>query len=301
MTVSDVRGPADLLASCLAAAGTAVSIADATDPQMPLMYVNAAFERLSGYRAADVVGRNARFMQGPDSDPDVVRGIGESLRAGRFTHARLVNHRADGSAFWVDVHISPVRDATGEPRFFAVHHDVTEEVLDRERAVRAATLDPLTGLMNRARLGEELQRELARAQRRGAAVAVLYFDVDGFKEVNDSFGHPVGDGFLAHVADCLRDRLRGQDVPARVGGDEFVAVLVDLPDDGAAAAAAVVADLRRAFGAPFVVDGTEYRTSVSVGTALFPRDGTSVRELIAAADMDMYRHKHSASGRRPTA
>jgi diguanylate cyclase (GGDEF)-like protein/PAS domain S-box-containing protein len=293
--------PANLLAACVAAADTAISVADATDPDLPLVYVNPAFERLTGYGTAESLGRNARFMQGPDSDPDVVRAIGRSLREGRFTRARLVNYRANGTAFWVDLHISPIRDASGAVvQFFAVQHDVTTEVFGHERAVQAATLDALTGLMNRARFGAELQRELARATRNGTSVGVLFFDVDDFKDVNDAHGHVVGDGFLVHVAESLRQRLRGQDAAARIGGDEFIAFISDLPGDGVAGSAAVVADLMDALSRPFWIDGIEHSTSVSIGTALFPRDGQTVRELVARADADMYRRKPPRAGRPPT-
>jgi diguanylate cyclase (GGDEF)-like protein/PAS domain S-box-containing protein len=292
VTVPTTPDLATLLAECVAAADTAISIADATDPDLPLIHVNPAFERLTGYGAAEVLGRNARFMQGPDSDAGVVRAMGRSLREGRFTRARVVNYRADGAAYWVELHISPVRDADGAlVRFFAVQHDVTAEVFGQERAVRAATLDSLTGLINRAGFATELQRELARANRNGTSVGVLFFDVDDFKEVNDAYGHLVGDGYLVHVAECLRQRLRGQDAAARIGGDEFIAFVTDLPEDGTDGAAAVVADLQDALSRTFTVDGVEHHTSVSIGTALFPRDGGTVRELVAHADADMYRHK----------
>ena len=286
------EGVSDLLASCVAGTRTAVSVADATDPELPLVYVNPAFERLTGYPAAQALGRNARFMQGPDSDPAAIRAMSENLRAGLYTRSRLINHRADGSRFWIDLHISPVHDERGRlVRFFAVQHDVTAEVLALDEAVEAAGRDPLTKLPNRAAVIAVLERELARGRRSGTSLAVLFLDVDGLKLVNDAHGHLVGDGYLAHVAECLRARLRGQDCVARVGGDEFIALVTDLPDDGARGTAQVVADLREALGRPFAEDGTEHRTSASIGVALSPRDGVSVRDLLAAADADMYRHK----------
>ncbi|WP_298462542.1 diguanylate cyclase domain-containing protein [uncultured Cellulomonas sp.] len=289
---------ADLLVGSVHATDTAMAIADATRPDLPLVYVNPAFERLTGYRSADVLGRNARFMQGPETDPAAVRAMGDSLRRGRVTRSRVVNYRADGSAYWVDLHISPVPDgAGGVARFFAVLHDVTPEVSAQHEAVRAAHRDPLTGLMNRRAFADQLERQLDRAARTGGALGVLFFDVDDFKAVNDAHGHLVGDGYLVHISECLRARLRSHDAAARVGGDEFVALLTDLPGDGAAAVARVVADLRACLATPFTVDGAEHRTSVSVGTALSPRDGTTVRDLIARADADMYRHKPSRPAR----
>ncbi len=282
----------ELLIACITATDTAISIADAADPGRPLVYVNPAFERLTGYASEQVLWRNIGVLDGPDTDPGTARSIREGLQRQEFIRARMVNHRVDGTAFWVDVHISPVRgpDAT-VTWFVAVHQDVTAEVIAEQQAVYAATRDPLTGLLNRVSFTAALDRELARAQRQGSAVGVLFFDVDHFKQVNDAHRHLVGDAFLTHVADCLRQRLRGQDAAARVGGDEFVALLADLPGDGAKSASHVVADLRRALGDPFTVDGTQHRADVSIGTALYPRDGATVRDLIAHADADMYRRK----------
>jgi diguanylate cyclase (GGDEF)-like protein len=216
----------------------------------------------------------------------------DGLRAGRFTRSRLVNYRADGTAYWVDVHLSPVRDAQGRlTRYVAVQHDVTGEVHAQLAAAHAANRDGLTGLMNRAAFTAALTREISRAQRRGTSVGVMFLDVDDFKGVNDRYGHVVGDGYLVHVAECLRQRLRGDDAAARIGGDEFIALVTDLPGDGTAAAARVVDDLSAALARPFAIDGVEHRISVAVGTALHPRDGATVRELVAAADAHMYVHK----------
>lgn len=282
----------ELLIACVSATDTAISIADATRPALPLMYVNPSFERLTGYASAEVLGRDARFLHGPDTDVDTVRAVGESVRQGRFVRAKLVNYRADGTAFWAEVRISPVRDDAGAvTRYIAVHHDVTAEVIAQQQALYAATRDPLTGLLNRPAFVAELERELSRSRRSGTTVAVLFFDVDDFKVVNDTHGHLIGDGLLIHVAQCLRNRLRGQDAAARIGGDEFTALLTDLPGDGAKVASHVVTDLKRALAEPFEVDGVHYPTRVSIGTALFPRDGTTVRDLIAHADADMYRRK----------
>ncbi|WNB85694.1 GGDEF domain-containing protein [Cellulomonas sp. ATA003] len=184
--------------------------------------------------------------------------------------------------------------------FVAVQHDVTAEVAAQQAAVDAAARDSLTGLLNRSALAAGLERELARAGRQGTTVAVLFFDLDAFKDVNDTHGHLVGDAYLRHVAACLRRRLRAHDLAARVGGDEFVAVVTDLPDDGGAAVEHVVADLRGSMAEPFTVDGVEHRVSVSVGVALAPADGTTVRELIAHSDTAMYRHKSRRDGPAPS-
>jgi diguanylate cyclase (GGDEF)-like protein/PAS domain S-box-containing protein len=297
--VPETLDPTDLLPVAVASTHAAISIAKATEPDLPLVYVNPAFQVLTGYRPEQALGRPSRFMIGPDTDPVAVRDMGTSLRRGEFTRARMVNYRADGTTYWVDLHVSPIRDRTGVvTHFVAVHVDVTPDVLAQQEALHSASIDPLTGLMNRPTFAAELEREVSRAHRSGTSVGVLFLDLDRFKQANDTYGHLVGDRYLVHVADCLRGRLRRQDAASRSGGDEFIVLLGDLPRDGADAAGKVSADLHRLMTAPFVVDGHEHRTEVSIGTALYPRDGLTGRDLIAAADADMYRHKPPRGGRR---
>jgi diguanylate cyclase (GGDEF)-like protein/PAS domain S-box-containing protein len=262
----------------------------------PIVYVNPAFEALTGYRAEDVLGRNCRLLQGPGSDPRTITEIGRRLRAGQFVRVRILNYRADGSAFWCELHISAVRDTDGRvSRFVAIQHDATDEVTLLEEMSRAATLDPLTGLMNRTAFAAAMERELARAHRHDRAVGVLFLDVDRFKQVNDTHGHPVGDQYLLHVARTLRLHLRGEDVCARHGGDEFTVLLSDLPHGaaGAEAAASIVRELRAALDTPFTLGVTRHRPSVTVGLALYPSDATTGHELVLEADADMYRRKHA--------
>ena len=143
--MGEPAGLPEIVLAAIADADIAFSVADARDPDVPLIYVNAAFERLTGYAAADAVGRNARFMQGPETDGTTVRAMGASLRAGRAARARVLNYRADGSALWVDLHVSPARDRTSTvTHFIAVQHDVTADVLSRmeaEHAVDRARVD----------------------------------------------------------------------------------------------------------------------------------------------------------------
>jgi diguanylate cyclase (GGDEF)-like protein/PAS domain S-box-containing protein len=291
------RRPEELLSFCVAAADTPITIADALDADHPLIYVNPAFVAMTGYSGEDVLGRNARFLQGPATDPAAVRAMGGGLRSGRFTRVRLLNYRADGSAFWNDVHISVARDDSGVvTHFMGVQHDVTADVEAQAHAARVMTRDPLTGLLNRAAFDDELHRVLERAAATGTAAAVLFLDIDAFKAVNDAHGHLVGDVYLAHAASTLRTRLRGRDVVGRRGGDEFVALLADLPEDTGHAVDRVVADLDAALREPFTVDGTVHRMTLSIGAAVFPRDGTAARDLVRHADAEMYRRKRARAG-----
>lgn len=288
---------AQMLAACVAASDAAMVVAGASD-DFPIVYVNPAFETLTGYQSGDVLGRNCRFLQGPETDPSTVTEFGQRLRDGRPVRLRVLNYRAAGNPFWCECHVSAVRDAAGAVVWYiGVLHDATDDVADRERVAHAAARDPLTGLMNRVSFAAETERELVRSVRHGRSVGVLFLDVDQFKQVNDSYGHAVGDAYLTHVADTLSARLRGGDVAARHGGDEFTVLLTDLPDVAAAdAAAQVVADLEHALARPFTADGAEHQTTVTIGTALYPRDGDTLHELVASADAHMYRRKPPRTG-----
>ncbi len=284
--------PEHLLAACMAATGTSVVITDALAPDDPVVWVNPAFEVATGYRADQVVGRNLRFLQGPDTDPEATQLIRTALQAGQPARVRLVNHRPDGSSWWNEMYLSPVRGPDGTlTHYVGVQHDVTAQVAVEADAEFAATHDPLTGLANRPSFTAQLERELARSRRDRRAVAVLFLDVDGFKTVNDTHGHAAGDALLVAIAGRLRDRLRGEDLVARLGGDEFLALIVDLSGDGADAVATVTADLTAAMADPFVFDDVEYPITLSIGAAVHPRDGRTADELIAAADAAMYAEK----------
>lgn len=283
-----------LLVAAVAATDTPLLLADAVDPGRPIIWVNPAFEAASGFTAGQLLGRNATVLQGPGTSPAAVDALREALDAGRPFRGRLLNYRPDGATWWNEMHISPVRDAAGVlTHFIGVQHDISDQVLAEDRAEHAATHDGLTGLVNRASFIAQLERELGRSSRDQRAVAVLFLDVDGLKEMNDTYGHAAGDVLLTEVGQRLTNRLRGEDLVARLGGDEFLALVVDLTGDGAKAAARVVTDLAAALSRPFSIDATTHRVRLSIGLALYPRDGSSAAELIAAADAAMYVDKAS--------
>ncbi len=287
--------PAWLFRRALAEAASPVSFADARAPDLPLVYVNAAFERVTGFAASEVLGRNCRVVQGPHRDETELSVVRRALAAHRPVAVRLLNQRPDGSDWWNELHLSFVRDDRGTvTHVLGVQHDVTEQVLAQQGLQELAYQDPLTGLPNRRQLDQHLALALARAERAGSAVAVLALDLDGFKTVNDSHGHVVGDALLREVAARLRGAVRSTDLVARMGGDEFVVLLADLPRDGASlAVAAVVAQIRDGLRAAFRVDGVSLRLAASIGQAVDPPSGGTRQDLLRLADEDMYRDKAS--------
>ena len=296
------RGTADveaLVTQALRVCSAGVSIADATSRDMPLIYVNEAFERATGYRAPEVLGRNCRFLQGPDTSRELVREVREAIAAGRDHVSVLRNYRKDGSGWWNELRLSPVRNELGAvTHYFGFQNDVTARVEAQERLAHLAYHDPLTGLPNRAQLMAGLQRELARARRHGSRLAVLFIDLDGFKNVNDRLGHAAGDLVLTAAAARLRGVLRDADLLGRHSGDEFVAVVTDVPADTADRIAHRVTDaVLDSFHSPLDTSDQPVRLGASIGVALFPEHGQDAHELLLAADRAMYAAKDAGRGR----
>ncbi|MGY2066550.1 diguanylate cyclase domain-containing protein [Blastococcus sp. SYSU DS0619] len=307
--VADAELP-ELMLRAVAGASNGIVIADARKPDLPLVYANAAFLRMTGYTEAEVLGRNCRFLQGPDTDRSQVEPIRRRLLAGRDVDAVLLNYRRDGSPFWNELRISTVRDEHGEITHHIGHQlDVTARIDRERRTAHLAHHDELTALPNRAHVLEHLDLELRRARRSGASVAAVILDLDDFKSINDRFGHAVGDSALVWTATRLHSVIRSGDVLGRLGGDEFLVVLAGLPpagrgrpETGARAGAAelvrrVQEHLRAALDEPLELAGTALRISASSGAAIFPEDADTPAALVARADAAMYRTKRAAGDR----
>jgi diguanylate cyclase (GGDEF)-like protein/PAS domain S-box-containing protein len=282
----------------LAAAVNGVVIADATLQGFPIVYANAGFTRLTGYRSEDVVGRSCGILTHPDSDPDAVAELRDALAARREARVTLLNRRKDGSAFWNEVFLSPVFDEAGELcQYIGVQNDVTERREAEEQAQFLAHHDALTGLANRVLLGRVLERAVDRAERHERAAALLFLDVDRFKEVNDAYGHAVGDELLSAVAARLRSVVRPGDLLSRLGGDEFALVLADLDPAAAVATALRTAErIRVVLGEPFDIGGLQIASRCSIGVSVLGRDAHDTDLLLRHADVAMYRAKRAGVG-----
>ena len=291
-----------LLLRAMATSGSGIVIADAQLPDLPLVYVNAAFLRMTGYAEEEVLGRNCRFLQGPETDRSQVQPMRRRLLAGREVQTVLLNHRRDGTPFWNELRVSAVRGGSGEiTHYVGSQQDVTARVDRERRTAYLAYHDQLTSLPNRAHVLEHLDLELHRARRAGSSVAAVLLDLDDFKAINDRLGHAAGDAALAGAAQRLRTVIRSGDLLGRFGGDEFLVVLAGLPPSGSGGPGGesavdrvverICAELHATLDLPVQLEGSAVRLSVSSGSAVFPRDAAEPAELVAMADAAMYRHK----------
>jgi diguanylate cyclase (GGDEF)-like protein/PAS domain S-box-containing protein len=301
----------DLLHRALSATPSGVTIADMREPDQPLVFVNAAFEQLSGFRLEEVLGRNCRFLQSPDTDPAAVARIREAIDAGREVRETVLNVRGpERTPWWNEIYLAPVTDDAGVVvQYIGVQNDVTDRI-EAERALvqerdRAhsylariedlAFTDPLTGLPNRRRLEQQVGTALLEAQLAGGAVALLFLDLDGFKVVNDRLGHAAGDDLLIAISQRLRGRLRRGDLLARLGGDEFLVALAGLtPATAEEEARRVADDLAAAVREPVLLDDVRVTVDASVGVSTSPADGEDFASLLHAADLRMYSVKGAA-------
>ncbi|TAM78453.1 EAL domain-containing protein [bacterium] len=210
-----------------------------------------------------------------------------------------------GHQLWLYLNMSVVRDVSGQPEFILVFaHDVTAQRLESEEVAYLAYHDALTGLPNRSMLEEHLTPALGRARRSGRAVAAVFVDLDGFKEINDTLGHAAGDNVLQVVASRLRRSARATDLVVRLAGDEFLMLITDIERIGLAEGGsgyahvplAVSANIHRSLEQPFETAGSEVLVSASVGISVFPSDAQDGETLIRHADEAMYLAKHAGTG-----
>lgn len=272
------------------ASNDGIMITDSSLTDRPLIYVNPAFERITGYTAAEALGRNARFLLAGDMEQFGMEELRGALREQRPAKVVLRNYRKDGSLFWNELSLAPVHDEAGQVRHFvSIINDITERKNYEDQLEYQAGHDALTTLANRNLLADRLEQAIARAQRYKSMVAVLLLDLDRFKLVNDGLGHDVGDALLTIVAQRLTACVRSIDTVARLGGDEFVVVMTEL--DSELDVAPTARKLLGQVSQPMTIAEREIVATASLGIALYPKDAEHASALLRNADVAMYRAK----------
>lgn len=237
-----------------------------------------------------MIGRDCRFLHGADGHQEGLVAIKRALSANQEASVVVRNYRKDGALFWNQLFVAPVPNAHGHTtHHIGIVNDVTDLMNYQEQLEYQANYDTLTRLPNRNLLRDRLQHAIETARRRDTKIAVVFMDLDGFKNVNDSLGHSIGDRLLAVIAERLARSARSIDTVARPGGDEFVVVLPDLTDE--AGLIAWMERTRTAISEPVMIDDTELYVGCSMGASLFPQDGDDAETVMKKADLAMYRAK----------
>ena len=267
-----------------------------TDANANILRVNRAFTEITGYAAEEVLGKNPRLMRSGRHDEAFYQNMWASLLQTGCWEGEIWNRRKSGDVYPQWETIAAVRNNEGKiTHFIASFTDITEKKLSEAHVYRLAHYDALTNLPNRSLLMDRLSQAIAQAKRRSAKVAVLFFDLDNFKLINDTMGHATGDLLLQLLAGKLKSCVREEDTVARIGGDEFVAVLTGIASeqDAMMAARKILAIAHE----PLLLEGRQMEVAFSLGISLFPDDGADADVLLKHADIALYQAKQAGKGR----
>ena len=261
-----------------------------TDVNGTIEYVNRKFLQITGYDRQEVFGKTPRILKSEATPREVFEGLWRTILSGAEWRGELLNRRKNGEVYWSVASISPLHDESGRITNFIAN---IEDINDRKNAEATiehlAYYDPLTDLPNRRMLHDRLEQSLRRSKRQSVGMALMYLDLDSFKHVNDSMGHPAGDSLLREMARRFSGVVREDDVVCRLGGDEFAVILHDIRREEDAV---LIADkLLHAAAVAVLIDGVDVVTTASIGVALFPKDGNDSELLGKHADIALYHAK----------
>ncbi len=263
-----------------------------TDAQGNIIEVNDSFTRITGYSREETLGENPRMLQSGQHGPEFYTAMWKELIENGEWFGELWNRRKNGELYAEMLTISAVRDSNSVTQnYVALFTDITLMKEHQSQLEHIAHYDALTGLPNRVLLADRLQQAMAQGLRRDKFIAVLFLDLDGFKTVNDVHGHKIGDELLVAISQRMRMVLREGDTLARIGGDEFVAVLVDLeqPQDWKP----LIERLLLAAAEQVQIGELVMQVAASIGVTLYPNDDSDADFLIRHADQAMYLAKQS--------
>ncbi|MCG8017542.1 MAG: PAS domain S-box protein [Candidatus Thiodiazotropha sp. 'RUGA'] len=266
-----------------------------TDLDGTILDVNASFCRITGYKREEVLGKNPRLLKSGRHDLSFYQAMFHALEKRGVWRGELWNRRKNGDLYPELMTINQVKTAEGEVSgYVGVFSDISPLKETEERLDYLAHHDPLTSLPNRLLFSDRLTQAMHLAHRKKYRLAVLFIDLDQFKQLNDSFGHPFGDRILKAVGERLQQLFREDDTVARMGGDEFTVILTDIKQDENAAL--VAGKILQQFKTPFEIDDQTVYIGASIGISIYPEHGATGDELVRNADTAMYRAKERGRG-----
>jgi diguanylate cyclase (GGDEF)-like protein/PAS domain S-box-containing protein len=280
-------------ASVFSHANEGIMITDAT---AKITEVNRTFSRITGYTSDEVLGKNPKILQSGRHSPEFYNEMWHTLLTRGRWRGELWNRRKNGEVFPIMLTISAVKNAAGfVQHYVSLCTDITTMKAYQGQLEHIAYYDVLTNLPNRVLLAERLSQAMAQCRRRNLSLAVVFMDLDGFKEVNDNHGHNEGDELLITVSQRMKKALREGDTLARIGGDEFIAVIIDL--ESYEESKPILDRLLKAAAAPVSLNGKAMNISASIGVTLYPQDGSDADQLMRHADQAMYIAKQEGKNR----
>ena len=279
------------LSSAVEQTADAVTI---TDPEGNIEYVNAAFSQITGFSKEEAIGKSNRILKSGRHDDEFYIELWKKLMEGHTFQDVFINRRKDGSLYYEEKSITPLKDDDGVvTHFISTGKDITEQMKARERLHHLSHHDTLTGLPNRGLFLDRLSQATSRARWNGRVVAVLFIDLDRFKNINETLGFDYGDSVLQAVATRLNESVRDGDTVARLGDDEFAIVLVDLHQKEDIPV--IVENIIQSLSQVHVLKGHEVFITTSIGISLYPGDGNDAQTLIQNADVAIHHAKESGS------
>jgi diguanylate cyclase (GGDEF)-like protein/PAS domain S-box-containing protein len=268
-----------------------------TDLKGNILTINPAFSQVTEYSEAELIGKNIRILQSGRHDRDFYRAMWRQIETAGNWQGAIWNRRKSGDIYHEWLIVNTIRDAAGKPlQYVGISLDISRSDHVETQMEHMAHHDALTDLPNRLLLHSRLDHTLERAQRDNRKCALLFLDLDRFKQVNDNLGHAAGDELLKQAAQRMRERLRDTDTLARLGGDEFVVVLDGILGNAEAESMANV--LIAQLSAPFELSvGATVHIGTSVGIAIFPTHSREAKRLMELADTALYQAKMAGKGR----
>lgn len=259
--------------------------------------VNHAFVKITGYSKNDVIGKNPSLLNSDRQSKEYYTAMWNQLIETGSWYGEIWNRRKNGEVYAEILTISTVHDTQGNPKHYvALFSDISTIKEHEQKLQKLAYFDSLTALPNRRLFSDRLQQAMIQAHRRTQPLAVIYLDLDGFKSINDTYGHNIGDQLLITLSTRMKNALREGDTLARIGGDEFVAILVDLADT--TESEPIVSRLLLAASEPVQLDELTLQVSASLGITFYPQiEETDADQLMRQADQAMYQAKTSGKNR----